>query len=48
VITNSVTRLKAGPHLLLIDHTVAPWASPQQARTNDLCKATLWVTVWRR
>jgi hypothetical protein len=36
------------PHLLLIIHTVAPLASPQQARTNDLCKATRWLTVQRR
>lgn len=36
--------VKAGPHLLVIDHKVAPSATPDQSDT-DLYTATLWFTV---
>lgn len=36
--------VKAGPHLLVIDHKVAPSATPDQSNT-DLYTATLWFTV---
>jgi nickel transport protein len=36
--------VKSGPHLLVIDHRVAPSATPDQANA-DLYTATLWFTV---
>lgn len=35
---------KSGPHLLVIDHRVAPLATPDQANA-DLHTATLWFSV---
>ncbi|WP_163363670.1 DUF4198 domain-containing protein, partial [Enterobacter cloacae] len=37
----AVPLVKAGPHLLVIDHKVTPSASPDQANA-DLYNATLW------
>jgi nickel transport protein len=38
--------VKAGPHLLVIDHTVKPSANPDQAN-SDLFTATLWFNIAR-
>lgn len=40
----AVPLVKAGPHLLVIDHKVTPSASPDQAN-EDLYNATLWFSV---
>ena len=40
----AVPLVKAGPHLLVIDHKVTPSASPDQANA-DLYNATLWFNV---
>jgi hypothetical protein len=37
----SIPIVKAGPHLLGVDHRVTPSATPDQANT-DLFNATLW------
>jgi nickel transport protein len=40
----SVPIVKAGPHLLVVDHRVSPSATPDQANT-DRFNATLWFAV---
>lgn len=40
----SVPIVKAGPHLLVIDHRVSPSATPDQANA-DLFNATLWFST---
>lgn len=40
----SVPIVRAGPHLLVIDHRVSPSTTPDQANA-DLFNATLWFSV---
>jgi nickel transport protein len=43
----AVPIVNSGPHLMVIDHKVAPSATPDQANT-DLFNATLWFSVGSR